>query len=318
MNKKQGTSKIRVIAIFGPTAVGKSRVAVEVSRAAGGEIVSADSMQVYSGLSILTDQPPAEMLAEAPHHLVASLALSEEYSAARFAHEAAIVIRDIYGRGNLPLLVGGTGLYIRALLGGFGFAGRPGASTRKKWSDLIDKQGTETAILELERLDPASANKIDSKNPRRLVRALEAAEAAAEKSGKTISAERHRLWSSDSPYEVASFGLMRPREEIYRLIDERVESMLAAGAIEEVRAARQGHVSDTATQAIGFREIGDYLDGKITLEDTAAVIKQKSRRYAKRQLTWMRKMPDIVRIDLAGSDAGVTVRAAAAIIDLIK
>ncbi|MHB9112405.1 MAG: tRNA (adenosine(37)-N6)-dimethylallyltransferase MiaA [Thermoleophilia bacterium] len=302
----------KIIAIFGPTAVGKSRVAIAVAKSLVGEIISADSMQVYRGLPILTDQPTGEMLAAVPHHLVAAVDPSEEYSAAEFARMSATLIGEIGARGNLPLIVGGTGLYMRALLGGFSFAGSGGRLMKQKWDDHVRQVGVEVAFGELQAKDPDAAAAVDRDNPRRLARALESAEIATSGAGDTMAAERHRLWSAGSPYRVFSFGLVAPREDLYRHIDERVERMLAEGAIDEVRRIRQGRVSVTAAQAIGFREISDYLDGLVTLEEAAATIRQKSRRYAKRQLTWMRKMPDIVRIDVAGraSDA-----VAAAIID---
>lgn len=283
-----------------------------MARALKGEIVSADSMQVYRGLPIITDQPSPEMLAALPHHLVGTVGLEEEYSAGRFASEAAAIISDIKTRGKLPLLIGGTGLYMRSLLGGFSFAGRS-EDARKKWQDFIREEGVEAGYRELSRLDPEAASTVDRENPRRLIRALEAAEAAAG-AGELLSAERARLWSADSPYRGISFGLMAPRSDLYRRIDERVDQMLDAGAVREVQEARQKVVSATAAQAIGFREISGFLDGLMSLEEAAAAIKQKSRRYAKRQLTWMRKMPDIVRIDLAGRTPAT---AAAAIIEHI-
>ncbi len=288
-----------VVAIFGPTAVGKSRVAAGVAAAVGGEIVSADSMQVYRGLPILTDQPPAELLALAPHHLVGRLELGDECSAARFVHDAAQAIASIGRRGRLPVIVGGTGLYVRALLGDFSFGAQGGPGVRRGWDDLIARKGKEAALEQLKLLDPAAAANIDAANPRRLVRALEAATG-----GRPVSCERDRLWSAGSRFRTLTFGLMLPREELYRRIDQRVERMLAAGAIDEVRVALSGSVSRTARQAIGFDEIAGYLSGKATLPEAAAAIKQKSRRYAKRQLTWMRKMPDVVRIDLAGQPQG--------------
>jgi tRNA dimethylallyltransferase len=294
--KPASNEKITLVAIFGPTAVGKSRVAVEVAMASGGEIISADSMQVYRGLAVLTDQPAPEMLAAVPHHLVGEVRLSEEYSAGRFAREAAGLIAEISGRGRLPLLVGGTGLYIRALAGGFSFAGRPRAELRRKWEQFVRDRGAQASLRELERLDPEAAAAVDPANPRRLARALEAAEAG----DGSVATERALLWSPASPYRVLSFGLEAPRERLYASIDARVETMLSSGAIDEVRRALAVSVSRTAAQAIGFADLADYLQGKITLEEAAALIRQKSRRYAKRQLTWMRKMPDIVRIEAAG------------------
>jgi tRNA dimethylallyltransferase len=300
MNDDSEPHAIGVLAIFGPTAVGKSRVAVEVAKKLGCEIISADSMQVYRGLPILTDQPSAEMQTAASHHLVAVVDPSEEYSAAEFASRSAALISEIVARGNQPMIVGGTGLYMRALLGGFSFAASGGRQRKQKWDDHVREVGVEAAFTELEKIDPKTAAAVDRDNPRRLARALEIAEARAGKDGETLTSERHRLWSAESPYGVLSFGLTAPREDLYRQIDERVENMLAGGAIEEVRRVRMQQVSVTAAQAIGFRELCDYLDGLLSLDDAAAAIRQKSRRYAKRQLTWMRKMPDIARIDVAG------------------
>ena len=302
---------VMVVAIFGPTAAGKSRVAAAVARELGGEVISADSMQVYSGLAVLTDQPLGSDMTEVPHHLVGTVPLTEEYSAARFAGEAAAAISEVTERGNLPLLVGGTGLYIRALLGGFSFAGSAGASARQGWQEFIESEGIAAAARELERLDPQAARVVDKDNPRRLLRALEAAAGP----GPSIADERSRLWSPESKYRVLCFGLDLPRDELFRAIEGRVDAMLSVGAVEEVAEALKGEVSRTASQAIGFKEIQRYLEGQMTLAEAAAVIKQKSRRYAKRQLTWMRKMPDTVRIGLANRDYEA---AAASIIEQIQ
>ncbi|MHB1003857.1 MAG: tRNA (adenosine(37)-N6)-dimethylallyltransferase MiaA [Thermoleophilia bacterium] len=284
----------RIIVICGPTAVGKSRVAVAVAQALGGEIVSADSMQVYRGIPIITDQPPGELLSSVPHHLVASVGLHEEYSAARFVADASTAIEGITERGNLPLVVGGTGLYVRALTGGFSFAGTDSAA-REYWERYVADHGSDAAREQLLELDPEAAAAIDGDNPRRLVRALEAAAA-----GGSVAAERDRLWSSQGSRPISAFVLELPRDQLYESIDRRVDEMLAGGAIEEVRAALAAGVSRTAAQAIGLREIEALLAGEGSLADAAAAIKQKSRNYAKRQLTWMRKMPDIARIDVAG------------------
>lgn len=283
-----------IIAICGPTAVGKSLVAVAVAQALGGEIISADSMQVYRGLPIITDQPTGKLLESAPHHLVATVGLDEEYSAARFVVDAAAAIEGISERGHLPLVVGGTGLYIRALTGDLSFAGTDGVA-REYWESYVADHGSEAARMQLLKLDPEAAAAIDGENPRRLVRALEAAAA-----GGSVAAERDRLWSSRGSRPICAFVLDLPREQLYESIDRRVDEMLAGGAIEEVRAALAAGVSRTAAQAIGLREIEALLAGQASLADTAAAIRQKSRNYAKRQLTWMRKMPDVARIDVAG------------------
>ncbi len=290
-----------MIAVFGPTAVGKSRIAVALAEELGGEIVSADSMQVYRGMAVLTDQPPESLRRRVPHHLVGTLDPAEEYSAARFAADAAAVVEDIRARGALPLLVGGTGLYLQAFLGGFSFAGRADPSTREKWERFVAEQGIAAALAELERLDPRAAGLVDARNPRRLARALEAAQSP----GPSIAGERQRLWAPPSAAgrRAVVLGLVRDRRELYPAIDARVEAMVAGGALDEVRRLSWGRVSRTAAQGIGFSELSAYLEGKIDLDQARESMKRRSRRYAKRQLTWMRKMPDVVRIDLTGLTA---------------
>ncbi|MBE0429319.1 MAG: tRNA (adenosine(37)-N6)-dimethylallyltransferase MiaA [Thermoleophilia bacterium] len=317
-----GSRAIRIVAIFGPTAVGKSRVAVEVARAIAGEVVAADSMQIYRGLPILTDQPGEELMTAVFHHLVGVVPLSAEYSAARYAREAEGIVREVAGRRRLPLLAGGTGLYMRGLLGGLSFAPRAGSEARARWEGFLAERGADAAFRELKRLDPGAAAVTGRGNPRRLVRALEAAQARAESpelaangTSSPAPVERGRLWSAESPYRVLSFGLEMPRAALYARIDQRVDEMMAAGAVDEVREALRGRVSRTAAQAIGFQDIRDYIEGAQTFEQAAAAMKQKSRRYAKRQLTWMRKMPDVVRIDVAGRTPE---QAARQIIDCVR
>jgi tRNA dimethylallyltransferase len=254
-------NRVRVVAIFGPTAVGKSRIAVEVAGATGGEIISADSMQIYRGLSILTDQPSPEMLAEVPHHLIGVVPLTEDYSAARYCREAQKVIGEVAERGSLPLLVGGTGLYVRALLGGLSFAGRSDTA-RRRWEEFVRDKGKGAAYDELRRLDPVAAAAVDRQNPRRLVRALEAAGSG----GPSLVAERDRLWSPQSRYRVLSFGLEMNRDDLYSKIERRVDKMLSLGVVGEVRNALRAGVSITAEQAIGFSDIKDYVEGRMRID----------------------------------------------------
>lgn len=291
-----------IVSIFGPTAVGKSRVAAGVACEIGGEVVSADSMQVYRGLSILTDQPDSSLLAMVPHHLVAHVGLDENYSAARFAREAEAAIGQIQARGATPVLAGGTGLYIRSVAAGLDFPAKADEDTRVKWEQFIEEEGLDAALEELDAMDPEAAAAIDRRNPRRVIRALELAETGIGSGGRS-----DRLWSAESRYETLSFGLDLERQELYRRIDRRVSLMFKRGVVDEVEKARRGTVSRAAAQAIGFRVLCRYLDGEMTLEQAADRIRQDSRRYAKRQLTWMRKMPDIARIDLTGSSTEAAV-----------
>lgn len=286
-----------IVSIFGATAVGKSRVAAIVAHDLGGEVISADSMQIYRGLPILTDQPGEELLQMAPHHLVAHVGLDEEYNAARYSGEAAAVIGRLQSNGVLPVLSGGTGLYVRSVVAGLEFPGNDDAGVRSKWEEFVANEGLEAGLEELASMDPEAAVRVDGRNPRRVIGSLVRAD--TREGGRDD--RQDRLWSARSPYETLSFGLELERRELYRRIDERVGEMLERGVLDEVARARSGKVSRTASQAIGYRTICDHLDGKLTLEQVAECIRQDSRRYAKRQLTWMRKMPDVVKIDLTGS-----------------
>jgi tRNA dimethylallyltransferase len=273
--------------IVGPTAVGKSDVAAEVVARMGGEIVSADAFQVYRGLDLLTAKPDAETLARVRHHLVGEIGLEETFDVARFRERAEGVIADIVARGRVPVVVGGTGLYVRALT--HGLADLPGADPEVRAE--LEAQTLEELVAELERLDPVAAGQIDRKNPRRVIRAVEVCRIT----GQPFSTFRAQV---EPLRPVRGVLLTRERAELHARIDRRTERMFDAGVIEEVRAV--GAVSATAAQAIGFGEIQVLLRGEIDRAECIARIQQQTRQYAKRQMTWFRRETHFTTLELVG------------------
>ncbi len=275
-----------VFFIVGPTATGKSEIAADVAAELDGEIVSADAFQIYRGLDLLTAKPDTATLAKAPHHLVGTMAILDEMSAEKFRRLALQSISEIHSRGKLAIIVGGSGLYLKALTHGLCPAPGSDPKTRARLNKLsLDQLGQRLADL-----DPESARKIDMKNRRRVMRALE----ICLLSEKPASAQRTE-WTES----VASEGVFvfRERDELYERVNCRVEALFDAGVIEEVRAA--GAISETASKMIGLREIRDLLDGKMSILQCAAAIQQATRRYAKRQLTWFRRQTNFKPLNLS-------------------
>jgi len=278
--------------LAGPTAVGKTEAALAVAEACNGEIVGADAFQVYQGLDLLTAKPSPESLARVPHHLVGSVPLAETFNVARYLEAAQAAIADIRRRGRLPIVVGGTGLYLRALTRGLSDIPPASPELRAELSSAPLSQLLER----LETLDPAAATAIDTKNPRRVLRALEVCLVT----GKPFSSFRQE-WEKQPHFH--GVLLERTREELYERIDRRTHAMFEEGVVEEVRAAlATGGVGSTAEQVIGWREITALLRGELTQADAIAAIQQTTRRYAKRQITWFHREPLLVPISL--SDGG--------------
>ena len=286
-----------VIALFGPTGLGKTDVAACVAERLDAEIVSADSMQVYRGLPILTNQPTPEQLARVPHHLVAAIAPDHEFSVAEYAQLAHAAIDGILARGRRVVIEGGAGLYLRAALGDLAFGAPPDTRLRADLEALA--AGNFTALCaELARLDPATAALIDLDNPRRVVRALE----TISRQGAPLTPDqRDGLWTTKARYHHVLYALEPDRSELRVRIDARVEQMVADGLVDEVTLLRSlPCVSRTLRQAIGVREVWAYLDGDMSLVDAVAATQARTRRYVRRQLTWMRKLPDTATISCAG------------------
>ncbi len=271
-------SRYQAIVIAGPTCSGKSALAVEAAQQLGGEIIGADAFQIYQGLDILTAKPSAEELAAAPHYLIGEIPLSAEFNVAQYLGLAEQRMAAIRERGNVPIVVGGTGLYIRALIRGI--AELPTAEPNLRAE--LSSQPLPELQKRLAELDPIGARQIDLQNPRRVIRALEVCLLTE----KPFSSFREE-WD-DEAIEDCGINLQRDREELYKRIDRRVETMFASGAVEEVERAGDA-ISQTAKQTLGWKEIRNLLAGQINQEECIAAIQQATRRYAKRQMTWFRK-----------------------------
>jgi tRNA dimethylallyltransferase len=300
--------------LVGPTAVGKTAAALalagrfplEIAERPALEVVSADSMQVYRGLDILSAKPSPDERARVPHHLVDVLDVTEPFSAAEFKRLADAAITDVRGRGKLPLVVGGTGLYIKSLADGIFDGPEASSEIRSRLLAEAETIGVEGLHTRLARLDPKAAARIAHNDLRRIVRALEVHKAT----GRPISAQQTE-WQQ--PTRCLMLGLRMPRATLYRRIDERVEAMFDAGVVEEVERLFQAGIerSPTAMQAIGVAEIIGALRGERTLDEAKRLIKRNTRRYAKRQLTWFRKDSRIRWYDVTadGSHVAALVRA---------
>jgi tRNA dimethylallyltransferase len=278
----------RTFFIVGPTATGKSELAADVAREIGAEIVSADAFQLYRGLDLLTAKPDTATPVKASHHLVGTTPLYEAMNAEKYRRAASRLINEIHLRGNLALVVGGSGLYIKALTHGLALLPDPDTKLREQLNDM----SLDVLRVRLAELDPKTAEKIDLKNRRRVVRALE----ICLLTGKPFPKQRPRVAASHSEAARGVF-VFRDREELYERINQRVETIFERGVIEEVRAA--GVTSATASQMIGLREIREFLAGKKSLPQCIAEIQQATRRYAKRQLTWFRRQTNFAPLNLS-------------------
>jgi tRNA dimethylallyltransferase len=274
----------RLVAIVGPTGVGKSRLAIHLAGIYNGEIVSADSRQIYRHLDIGTDKSPPELLARVPHHLIDIADPDEDFSLAQYQSQAYHAIEDIQKRGRLPFLVGGSGLYVRAVIEGWEIPGvPPDADFRYNLERRAGDEGSEDLYQELVRIDPAAARKIDPGNVRRVIRALE----VHGKSGTPFS----QLGRKQAPAFAAFItGLTADRQELYRRIDARVDEMLSRGFVAEVEnLLKMGYDLDLpAMSGIGYRQIGSFLQGEMTLDAARQKIKTETHRLARHQYAWFR------------------------------
>lgn len=279
--------KIKIVAVVGPTASGKTSLAVKLAQKFDGEVISADSMQVYKGMDIATAKPDTEEMAGVPHHLISVISPDEEFSVSRFKDMANEAARDIASRGKLPVLAGGTGLYVDCFLGNTKFLeNTKNDEVRKMLSCRIEKEGTESLYNELKEKDPSAAEKIHPNNSLKIVRALE----VFYSSGKTLTTQNELSHSEESPYESFIIGLnAADREALYDRINRRVDIMAENGLVEETKKFFETKTASTACQAIGYKELKPFLDGLISLDEAKENLKQATRRYAKRQLTWFRR-----------------------------
>lgn len=299
-------NKQKLIVVLGPTATGKTDLAIHLARRFGGEILSADSMQIYRGLDVGTAKATAEEQRAAPHHLIDICDPAQRFSVAQFVELAGETIRQIAGRNALPIVAGGTGLYISSLLEGIRFLDEPADdAVRARLAKQAEELGEEEMHRRLAALDPEAAAAIHPHNRKRVLRALE----LYEKTGRTISSQRAQSRAEQPPYDPLLLGLTcSDRQELYHRIGLRIDRMMEQGVLDEARQVYLHRDSwQTAAQAIGYKEFFPYFEETASLAACVDKLKQATRNYAKRQLTWFRRMEGVHWLDAAAPDADVLV-----------
>lgn len=278
--------KIKLIVVAGPTASGKTALGVEIAKRFNGEVVSADSMQIYTGMDIASAMPTAEEMQGIRHHMLGFLSQNERYSVASYCEDAKKCIADIVSRGKLPVIVGGTGLYINSLVDNIEYTeGETDLSIRQALEKELEEKGVSAMLSQLGEVDPESASRLHENDTKRILRALE----FYRQYGITITEQARLSKLNGSPYEPLMIGLnARNREYLYNRINLRVDIMAQNGLVEEARECYEKQ-KGTAAQAIGHKELASYFEGTSTLDEALDRLKQQTRRYAKRQLTWFRK-----------------------------
>ena len=279
----------RIICVVGPTASGKTKMGVSLAKAFNGEVVSVDSMQIYRGMTVGTAAPTPEEMEGIPHHMVAVADPSESWSVARFVEAADACVQDILRRGKLPVLVGGTGLYLDALVRGNSFAeGCAGTEVRAALQKRMETEGAAVLLEELRAIDPEAAARLHLKDEKRILRALE----VWQETGKTITEHNRETQAVPPRYEAVYIGLdFENRDDLRARIDRRVDIMVEDGLLQEVRDLLSSGIPRTATalQAIGYKQFLAVEEGRATVEEAVEEVKLRSRQYAKRQLTWLRR-----------------------------
>ena len=290
-NKKEvPLLKPNVIAVVGPTASGKTALGVMLAEQLGGEVISADSMQIYAQMEIATAKPTAQEMRGVPHHLIGFLPVGSTFSVAQYKDVCYRCIDEILSRGKTPVLVGGTGLYIDAVLRNTTFFEDANTEARAALSAQYDAQGGEAMLERLRQIDPLSAEKLHPKDKKRILRALEVYAAT----GKTLSEQNKQSHTEDAPYRFCMIGLdAADRAFLYDRINRRVDRMVQAGLVEEAKRFFALPDAGTIRQAIGYKELKPYLDNEMSLKDALSNLKMETRRYAKRQLTWFRRYASI-------------------------
>lgn len=289
------TEKKPLIILTGPTAVGKTKASIGLAKAIGGEIISADSMQVYRQMDIGSAKITKEEMDGITHHLIDVLEPEEEFHVVRFQQMAKAAMEEIYSRGKIPIVVGGTGFYIQALLYDIDFTENEGDTVyRRKLETLAKEKGAEYLHAQLAAVDPKSAQEIHANNVKRVIRALE----FYEQTGEKISEHNERERQKESPYQFCYFVLNDRRECLYDRIDKRVDQMVENGLVEEVRALKERGCTKkmVSMQGLGYKEIFAYLEGDCSLEEAVYIIKRDTRHFAKRQLTWFKRERDVIWI----------------------
>ena len=285
-----------LIILTGPKAAGKTALSVRLAKAIGGEIISADSMQVYRGMDIGSAKATKEEMGGIRHHLIDVLEPSEEFNVTRFQSMALGAMKEIQEAGHIPIVAGGTGFYIQALLYDIDFTENDGDMTfRHELERLAEEKGPECLHERLKQVDPESAAAIHPNNRKRVIRALE----FYEKTGMKISSHNEAERKKESPYQFVYYVLTMDRARLYERIDARVDRMAAAGLVDEVKALKDAGLTKdmVSMQGLGYKEILDFLDGNMSLEEAVSVIKRDTRHFAKRQLTWFRRERDVCWLD---------------------
>ncbi len=289
-------SKNPLVIIAGPTASGKSSLSVGLAKKLDGEIISADSMQVYKNMDIGSAKISLEEMESVPHHMIDIIEPVEDYNVTLFKEKAKECAAQITERGHLPIIVGGTGFYIQALLYDIDFKEEDAdRSYRKELEEEAKKNGNESLYKRLVEIDSASAQKIHPNNTKRLIRALE----YFHLTGEPISGHNELMRRKDSPYSFCYFVLYKDREKLYENIEKRVDGMMEQGFLQEVEALKKSGVTRrmTSMQGLGYRELYDYLEGKYPLEEALRLIKRNTRHFAKRQLTWFKRERDVIWVN---------------------
>ncbi len=286
-----------LVIISGPTAAGKTKLSIRLAKLIGGEIISADSMQVYKGMDIGSAKITTEEMEDVPHYLIDILDPFDEFNVAAFKTYAKEAIDTIISHGHIPIIVGGTGFYIQAVLYDIDFEQSSGeiSEFRRKLEEEVAKKGPDSIYQRLMDVDPESARIIHKNNIKRVIRALE----YYEETGEKISSHNEQMHLNESPYNFAYFVLTKERENLYAGIDRRVDIMIENGLVDEVKALKNRGLSrnNISMLGLGYKEILDYLDGKTSLDEAVYIIKRDTRHFAKKQLTWFRREKEVTMIN---------------------
>ncbi|MEE0059574.1 MAG: tRNA (adenosine(37)-N6)-dimethylallyltransferase MiaA [Acutalibacteraceae bacterium] len=291
MNNELNTEKIPLIVVCGPTASGKTSLGIAIAKHFGGEIISADSMQIYKGMDIATAKPTKDEQQQIPHHLIDYVEPTTAYSVADYVKTAHQKIKEVYSKGKVPVLVGGTGLYIDSLVNNVEFTEADvDSELRENLYNRLQTEGADVLLNELAEFDEESAQRIGTSNHRRLIRAIE----IYLTTGKTMTQHIRESKLVPSPYKAVYIALScKDRQKLYDRINKRVDLMVEAGLIQEAEEFRKQEYSSTAVKAIGYKELEPFFTGDTTLEQALENLKRETRRYAKRQLTWFRRNENI-------------------------
>lgn len=293
-------SKPKVLFIVGPTASGKTALSIELAKRLNGEIVSADSMQIYKGMDIGTAKPSRAEMQGIPHHMIDIIGPNEDFSVAEYQKRAKVAIYSILEGGKQPIVVGGTGLYVDCLIKPLDFTGTTAdPAIRQKWEKYLAENGAEALHKKLEAVDSETAQRLHPNNTRRVIRALE----VYEDTGRPMSSQVRSFdqVAQQGEFDAVLYGLCMPRDVLYARIERRVDQMMEAGLLGEIKGLLQDGVNPDvqSMKAIGYKELVSVLQGKDTLEHAVGILKQNSRRYAKRQMTWFRTNKSISWLEMS-------------------